>query len=70
MKTQYFTATTLDGYIATDDHSLDWLFPLARLEDTGYPAFIAEVGALAMGSATYQWLLQHVVKPGAEDQAP
>lgn len=70
MKTQYFTATTLDGFIATDDHSLEWLFPLARLEDTGYPAFIAEVGALAMGSSTYEWLLRHVVKLGTAEQAP
>ncbi len=31
MKTQYFTATSLDGFIATEDHSLDWLFPLGDL---------------------------------------
>ncbi len=70
MKTQYFTAATLDGFIATDDHSLEWLFPLARLEDTGYPAFIADVGALAMGSSTYEWLLRHVIKLGTAEQAP
>lgn len=26
MKTQYDTACSLDGFIATDDHSLEWLF--------------------------------------------
>jgi hypothetical protein len=52
MKTQYYTAASLDGFIATEDHSLEWLFSLTQLEATSYPAFIAEVGALAMGSST------------------
>jgi dihydrofolate reductase len=59
MKTQYFTATSLDGFIATEDDSLDWLFPLGDVNDTSYPSFIAEVGAIAMGSATYEWMLRH-----------
>jgi hypothetical protein len=58
MKTQYYTATSLDGFIATEDDSLDWLFLLGDLNETSYPAFIAEVGALAMGSATYEWMLR------------
>lgn len=70
MKTQYYTASSLDGFIATEDHSLDWLFPLGNIDDTSYPDFILGVGALAMGSSTYEWLLRHVVKPGAADQAP
>ncbi|MCB0668721.1 MAG: hypothetical protein KDC80_23010, partial [Saprospiraceae bacterium] len=59
MKTQYYTATSLDGFIATEDDSLDWLFTLGDVNETSYPAFIAEVGALAMGSATYEWMLRH-----------
>jgi dihydrofolate reductase len=59
MKTQYYTATSLDGFIATEDDSLDWLFPLGELDETSYPSFIADVGALAMGSATYEWMLRH-----------
>lgn len=59
MKTQYYTATSLDGFIATEDDSLDWLFPLGDVNDTSYPEFIADVGALAMGSATYEWMLRH-----------
>lgn len=62
MKTQYYTATSLDGFIATEDDSLEWLFPLGDVNETGYPAFIAQVGALAMGSTTYEWMLRHAQK--------
>ena len=59
MRTQYYTATSLDGFLATDDDSLDWLFPLGDLGVSSYSAFIAEVGALAMGSATYEWIVRN-----------
>jgi dihydrofolate reductase len=59
LKTQYYTATSLDGFIATEDDSLEWLFPLGDINDTGYPAFIAQIGALAMGATTYEWMLRH-----------
>lgn len=39
MKTQYYTATSLDGFIATEDDSLDWLFPLGNLGESSYPGF-------------------------------
>jgi dihydrofolate reductase len=59
--TQYYTATTLDGFIADENDSLEWLF--TRDQDHGgslsYAAFIAEVGALAMGRTTYEWVLEH-----------
>lgn len=70
MKTQYYAAASLDGFIATEDDSLDWLFPLGNVNDTSYPAFIAEVGALAMGSATYEWMLRHADKMAAETGSP
>lgn len=66
MTTQYYTASSLDGFIATEDDSLDWLFPLGDIGDTGYPAFIAEVGALAMGASTYEWMLRHAQTVEAE----
>ena len=55
-RTQYFTATTLDGFIADPNHSLDWLFTRKRDEDGpfSYSEFIASVGAMAMGSTTYE----------------
>jgi dihydrofolate reductase len=70
MKTQYYTATSLDGFIATEDDSLDWLFPLGDVNETSYPSFIARVGALAMGSATYEWMLRHADKVAAESGSP
>jgi dihydrofolate reductase len=66
MRTQYYTATSLDGFIATEDDSLDWLFPLGDIGATGYPEFIAGVGALAMGAATYEWMLRHAIGPDAD----
>lgn len=59
--TVYYTATTLDGFIATPEHSLDWL--LTRQADgdgpMGYDSFIPEIGAVAMGASTYRWLLDN-----------
>lgn len=62
MKTQYYTATSLDGFIATENDSLDWLFSLGDVNNTSYPDFISNVGALAMGSATYEWMVRHADK--------
>jgi dihydrofolate reductase len=66
MKNQYYTATSLDGFIATEDDSLDWLFSLGDLNDSSYPEFIAEVGALVMGSSTYEWMLRNADQVAAE----
>ena len=62
MATSYFTASSVDGFIADPQHSLSWL--LSRDIDTrgpmGYERFVEEsVGALAMGSTTYRWILEH-----------
>lgn len=59
MKTQYYTSASLDGFLATEEDSLDWLFPLGDIEQTSYPTFIREVGAIAMGSTTYEWILRN-----------
>ncbi|HEX3266860.1 MAG TPA: dihydrofolate reductase family protein [Gaiellaceae bacterium] len=60
-RTQYYTATTLDGFIADPDNSLDWLFTRRREPEgpLNYGEFIAGVGALAMGSTTYEWIVDH-----------
>jgi dihydrofolate reductase len=63
-RTRYYTATTLDGFIADESNSLDWLF--TRDQDHGgllnYADFIAGIGALAMGATTYEWILDHEFK--------
>lgn len=64
MSTVYYTASTMDGFIVDEADSLDWL--LSRNFDAagpfGYDAFIADVGALAMGSSTYEWIVKN--QPG------
>ena len=60
-KTQYYTAMSIDGYIAGPGSSLDWLFqagPSTAKEDR-FSAFFGQVGAMAMGAATYLWAVEH-----------
>lgn len=52
----YNTATTLSGFIADDKNSLDWLFVVDQPEDDSFTQFLEGVGALVMGSTTYQWV--------------
>jgi len=62
MKPVYFTAASLDGFLADENHSLEWLFQFQPPEgEDDYREFIRDVGALAMGSSTYEWLLRHEI---------
>ncbi len=61
MRTVYFTAASLDGFIADEEHSLEWLMQFPGGEES-IADFMAGVGAIAMGSSTYQWLLDHYAK--------
>jgi dihydrofolate reductase len=60
-RTQYYTAASLDGFIADADHGLEWLFALGEPSESSYPAFLATIGAAAMGASTYEWLLRHAI---------
>lgn len=55
----YYTAASLDGFVVDENDSLDWLTSRAVDADGpfGYEAFAESVGALVMGSATYEWIL-------------
>lgn len=65
MKTIYFAASSLDGFIADKNNSLDWLFQFGEPKDNYIEKFLDTVGALAMGSTTYQWMCDHL--PGFGD---
>ncbi|MDP3894887.1 dihydrofolate reductase family protein, partial [Nocardioides sp.] len=60
-RTTYYTATTLDGFIATPDHSLEWLLTRDVDQDgpMGYAELIARIGAIVMGTSTYRWIQDH-----------
>jgi dihydrofolate reductase len=64
---RYYCAATLDGYIAESDDTLDWLLKYegsfegadSDQGQAGYEAFYEGIGALVMGSTTYEWVLEH-----------
>jgi dihydrofolate reductase len=58
-RVQYFTACTVDGYIADDNNSLDWLFEVPHDETDDYwDRWFPSVGGLAMGATTYEWMVE------------
>lgn len=68
----YYAAVSLDGYIAETDDTIDWLTSYdgsydgdAPPVDGGYEEFNEGVGALVMGSVTYEWVLGHMGRTGS-----
>ena len=71
-KAQYYCAASLDGYIAEADDTLGWLMgyqgtydgegaePGPMSEGGPYDRFYEGVGALVSGSATYEFVLDHM----------
>ena len=55
-----FIAQSLDGYIAREDESLDWLLKYEGSGDNGYSAFYETVGTILLGRRTYEWILKKV----------
>src|SRR5438094_671657 len=55
MKTSIYIATSLDGFIAGKDGSLDWLNIVKQEgEDYGYSDFMGSVDCLLIGRNTYE----------------
>jgi dihydrofolate reductase len=67
-RTQYYCASSLDGYIAEADDTLEWLtgyegsYAGEGVEPIkgAYDRFYGGVGALVSGSRTYQFILDHM----------
>lgn len=61
MSCSVFIATSLDGYIATPDGSIDWLSEAGPVlpagESYGYSEFIAGTDAVVMGRRTFEKVL-------------
>ena len=61
MKSSVFIATSLDGFIAREDHSIDWLdaanAKVPAGEDCGYASFMESVDVLVMGRNTFEKVL-------------
>jgi dihydrofolate reductase len=75
-RTQYYCAMSLDGYIAESDDTLAWLMEYEGSFEGegaepggrgGYERFYEGVGALVMGSATYEFILR---EPAAGPEWP
>jgi dihydrofolate reductase len=66
MATAYYTATSLDGFIADENHSLSWLLsqPIDQDGPMHYSGFIKQIGALVMGASTYLWVKENDVDKG------
>ena len=66
-KCSVFIATSLDGFIAKEDGSIDWLMEANNLvpagEDGGYKDFIASVDALVMGRHSFEKVLSFEAWP-------
>ena len=58
-KTVVFIASSLDGYIATKEESLEWLFKVEGEGDNGFSAFYETVDTVVMGKRTYDWIIKH-----------
>jgi len=60
---RYYTAMTLDGFIADPDDNLDWLLsqPIDETGPMNYGEFIADIGAIVMGATTYEWICRNAL---------
>ena len=54
----YFTASTLNGFLADESHSLSWLFAVESDVMPEMDTLMPDIGVNVMGSSTYEWVLR------------
>lgn len=55
----YYTASTLNGFLADENDSLSWLLEVPQDDVQGdIDDFLGGMGAIVMGSSTYDWVLR------------
>lgn len=56
----FYTAATLNGFLADESDSLEWLFAAPGGEGGGddFARFLDGVGVLVQGSSTYEWVVR------------
>ena len=54
----YNTASSLNGFIADDANSLDWLFEVEIPDAAHHERFLAGIGVFVEGSTTYEWVVE------------
>lgn len=52
-----FIAASLDGYIATKEHDLNWLFDVEGKGDNGISKFYNTIDTVVIGRTTYDWIM-------------
>ena len=53
-----YIAMSLDGFIATEEHKLDWLFAVDGVGDNGFSKFYNTIDTILIGNTTYEWIME------------
>ena len=54
----FYTASSFNGFIATEDHSLEWLFEVGSPDAVDFQGFLDGIDVLVSGSTTYEWVYE------------
>jgi len=64
MPIYFYGCITLDGYLATKDHNLDWLYTSGSIEETSYDKFYKNMDITIMGKHTFN-AIKDLDNPGS-----